>query len=219
LARLFITSRELDLISDITKELIKDVAGQKIFYYRVREDLSNVNSLYREATEKVFDPPVELEALIEWGELTTKTDNFGVDVTNTVTVSIHYRDLLDKQVIVRAGDYFSYGASYYEISEAVTISKIFGQVEHVTGYKLVGKYARQGLIDKKPLGPTDEKYTDSDAVQGKFVQQRGFETNEEGKTNDKRDLVNKGVLEAPLEGPRKVAPDTLGSSFYGDEDT
>lgn len=219
MARLFITPRELDLISDLTKEMIKDVAGQKIYYYRVREDLSNVNSLYREATEKVFDPPMELEALVEWGELTTKTAGYGVDVTNTVTVSIHYRDLLDKDVMVRVGDYFSYGASYYEVSEAVPISKIFGQVEHFTGYKLIGKYARQGIIDKKVIGPTEESYTDPDAVQEKFVQQRGVAANEEGPTNDKRALVDKGVLDGPITGPRKVAPDSLGSSFYGDEDT
>jgi hypothetical protein len=218
-ARLFITSRELDLISDLTKEVIKDVAGQKIFYYTLREELSNTNSLYREATEKVFDPPIELEALVEWGELTTKADNFGVDITNTVNVSVHYRDLLDKGVHVKEGDYFSYGSSFYEIAQAINISKIFGQVEHVTGIKLVGKYARQGLIDKRPLGPSEEKYTDTDAVQETFVQQRGVENNELGETNDRRELVQKGVIEGPISGPRKVSPDTLGSSFYGDGDS
>ena len=40
MARLFITSREIDLISDLTKEIIKDVVGQKVYYYRVREDLT-----------------------------------------------------------------------------------------------------------------------------------------------------------------------------------
>ena len=219
MARLFITSRELDLISDLTKEIIKDVAGQKIFYYTLRTELSNTNSLYREATEKVFDPPIELEAFVEWGELTTKADNFGVDVTNTVNVSIHYRDLLDKDVHVKEGDYFSYGSSFYEIAQAVPISKIFGQVEHITGYKLIGKYARQGLIDKRPLGPSEERFTDPDAVQETFVQQRGVEKNELGETNDRRELVEKGVIQGPISGPRKVAPDTLGSSFYGDGDS
>jgi len=36
MARLFITPREIDFISDITKEVIKDVVGQKIFFYKVR---------------------------------------------------------------------------------------------------------------------------------------------------------------------------------------
>lgn len=217
MARLFITPRELDFISDITKELVKDVAGQKVFYYRVREEYSNTHDLYQEATEKVFDPPVEMEALVEWGEVQLKSTNFGVDQTNVVTVYVHYRDLLDKNVIVRTGDYFSYGTSFYEISTAVPISKIFGQVEHVTGYKLIGQYARKGLVDKKPLGPTEEKYTDPNAVQEKFVQQRGFEENSEGKTNDKRQLVANGTLDSPVGGPQGILPDGVSSSFYGDD--
>lgn len=217
MARLFITPRELDFISDITKELVKDVAGQKVFYYRVREEYSNTHDLYQEATEKVFDPPVEIEALVEWGEMQLKSTNFGVDQTNVVTVYVHYRDLLDKNIIVRTGDYFSYGTSFYEISTAVPISKIFGQVEHVTGYKMVGQYARKGLVDKKPLGPTEEKYTDPNAVQENFVQQRGFEENSEGKTNDKRQLVANGTLDSPVGGPQSILPDGVSSSFYGDD--
>ena len=43
MARLFITPREIDFISDVTKEIVKDVIGQKIYYYKVREDLSKVH--------------------------------------------------------------------------------------------------------------------------------------------------------------------------------
>ena len=35
MSRLFITQREIDFISDLTKEVIKDLAGQKIYFYRV----------------------------------------------------------------------------------------------------------------------------------------------------------------------------------------
>ena len=66
MARLFITPREIDLISDLTKELIKDVVGQKIYYYKVREDLTDIHDVYEEAPEKVFNPPVEIDARVEW---------------------------------------------------------------------------------------------------------------------------------------------------------
>jgi hypothetical protein len=217
MARLFITPRELDLISDLTKEIIKDVAGQKIFYYRARADMSNVNDLYQEATDKVFDPPIEIEALVEWSEYEQTSTNFGVDAKNNVKASVHYRDLLDKGIQVRAGDFFSYGPAFYEIVQAITISKIFGQVEHTTGLRLEGRYAREGLIAKKPIGPTAEHFTDQDAVQKVFVQQRGVASNELGETNDKRQLVENGVLDNPITGPRKVAEDGVSSSFYGDE--
>ena len=52
MARLFITPREVDFISDLTKEINKDVIGQKIFYYKIREDLTNVHKVYEEAVDK-----------------------------------------------------------------------------------------------------------------------------------------------------------------------
>jgi hypothetical protein len=217
MARLFITSRELDLISDLTKEVIKDVIGQKIYYYRVREELTQVHDVYEEAIEKVFDPPVELEALVEWTSPEVNTNQFGSETKGMVTVMIHQRDLLDKNVVVREGDYFSYGSTFYEATSLIPISKIFGQVEHITGYKITGKQAREGQIGKQPLGPLGDGYTDPNAVQETFEQQRGYSANTEGETNDVRTLQEKGVLTEPISQPRKVAIDSIGSSFYGDE--
>ena len=217
MARLFITTRELDLISDLTKEVIKDVIGQKIYYYRVREELTQVHDVYEEATEKVFDPPVELEALVEWTSPEINTNQFGSETKGTVNVMIHQRDLLDKNVVIREGDYFSYGSTFYEATSLIPISKIFGQIEHVTGYKITGKQAREGQIGKAPLGPLGDNFTDSNAVQETFEQQRGYEKNTAGETNDVRTLRDKGILDAPLSQPRRVTEDATGSSFYGDE--
>ena len=217
MSRLFITERELDFISDITKEIIKDVIGQKIFYYRVRDDLTQVHDVYNEAQEKIFDPPLEVDALVEWTTPKVNTGQFGSETNNNVDVMIHQRDILDKNISIREGDYFSYGSTFYEITSYIAISKIFGQVEHVTGYKLTGLQAREELIAKRPKGPLGEEYTDSDAVQDTFEQQRGFETNTGGQTNDVRALREKGILEQPLSQPRKVTKDATGSSFYGDE--
>ena len=217
MARLFITERELDFISDITKEIIKDVIGQKIYYYRVREDLTQVHDIYEEAVEKIFNPPIEIEALVEWETTTVSTNQFGSETRGSANALIHQRDLLDKNIIVREGDYFSYGSIFYEITSKIAISKIFGQVEHLTGYKLIGKQAREGQIGKNPLGPTSVKFTEADSVQKTFEQQRGASTNSAGETNDVRELQKNGVLDAPITGPKTVKEDGISSSFYGDE--
>ena len=47
MARLFITPRELNFINDIAKEIIKDVVGQKIYYFPISEVKSKENSLLR----------------------------------------------------------------------------------------------------------------------------------------------------------------------------
>jgi hypothetical protein len=217
MARLFITPRELDLISDITKEIIKDVIGQVIFYYPVRTDVTSVHDVYEESTEKVFDPPIEIDALVEWSPGEIKTNKFGSEKFHSIEARVHSRDLIDKDLRMKIGDFISYGSVFFELTQVVTISKIFGQVEHVTGYKLVGKQARDGLIDKMAQGPAAQTLETESVSQETFVQQRGATTNELGATADRRELQADGKLDTPLTGPKKVAPDGTNSSFYGDE--
>lgn len=217
MARLFITPRELDLISDLTKEVIKDVIGQVIFYYPIRTDVTSVHDVYEESTEKIFDAPIEIDALVEWSPGEIKTTKFGNEKFHSIEARVHARDLTDKDLRMKIGDFFSYGAVFFEITQVVTISKIFGQVEHVTGYKLAGKQARDGLIDKMVQGPAAQTLETEAVSQEIFVQQRGATTNELGETADRRELQADGKLDAPITGPKKVSPDGINSSFYGDE--
>lgn len=217
MARLFITPRELDLISDLTKEVIKDVIGQVIFYYPIRTDVTSVHDVYEESTEKIFDAPIEIDALVEWSPGEIKTTKFGNEKFHSIEARVHARDLTDKDLRMKIGDFFSYGAVFFEITQVVTISKIFGQVEHVTGYKLAGKQARDGLIDKMVQGPAAQTLETEAVSQEIFVQQRGAATNELGETADRRELQADGKLDAPITGPKKVSPDEINSSFYGDE--
>ena len=77
MARLFITPREIDLISDITKEVIKDVVGQKIYYYPISDIKSKIHEVYQESPEKVFDNPIEINCLVEYQETEVTTGKFG----------------------------------------------------------------------------------------------------------------------------------------------
>ena len=227
MARLFITSREIDFISDLTKEITKDVVGQKIYYYKVRDDLSDIHDVYEESEDKVFDPPVILDALVEWGPAENITGKFGSEKRYSININLHYRDLLDKGIDVDMGDYFSYGDTFFEVVRVNYTSSVYGQIEHYTGVVLVGKQARKGLIDFRPIGPLEEAYSDEDAVQDTFVQQRGFAKTKEGETGDVRSLRKKEVLDEPITGPKEVSPDGgnskkddlgfIDSSFYGDE--
>lgn len=219
MARLFLGQKESDFFSDITKELIKDVAGQKIYYYQLREDLTQTNSLYGESQDKMFNPPIEIECLVEWGQAEIKTSKFGHETLYDVTVFLHPRDLLDRGLEVRVGDYFSYGSNFFE-STSISVEKfVKGQVERIASYKMKGKMARSQHINVVPLGPTSEQYTDDNAIQNTFEQQRGFNP------EDKRQLRSDGVLEEPISGPSRVAPDGtvksingIGTGFYGDDE-
>ena len=78
-------------------------------------------------------------------------------------------------------------------------------------------WARQpvkGQIDVRPIGPTEEIYTDSDAVQETFEQQRG-----DSSKGDRRELVQDDVIPEPETGAKSVkkSAGSSKSSFYGDE--
>ena len=218
MARLFVGQREVDFFADIAKEIIKDVAGQKIYYYTVREDLSDVHDIYEESMQKIFNPPIELECLVEWQPSEVKTNQFGHEQIKTISAFLHGRDIIDRDLNIRQGDYISYGEYFFEITSIIYDKIAYGQIERVVSLKLMAKQTRVEHILKKAIGPTYEGFRDSDAIQTTFEQQRGL--NE----YDTRQLQKDEILEKPISGPQKVSPDGstksitgVGSSFYGDE--
>lgn len=222
MSRLFITPRELSFISDITKEIIKDVVGQKIYYYPISETKTKVHEVYNEAIQKVFDNPIALDALVDNNFTTdTKISAFGVDAQYKIEVFVQHRDLVEKGITVSIGDFFSFGEIFYEVTERVFMRNIYGLPDHKDGIKMIGTKARDGQLRAVTVGPTDIDRPENDAVQTQFVQQRGFVENKEGVTGDVHDLVKNGVLDPPLSPPREVSalgdPEGKGSSFY-DED-
>lgn len=220
MARLFITPRELNFISDITKELIKDVVGQKIYYYPISELKTQTHGVYNEALQKVYDNPIAIDCLVDNNFQTdTKIDKFGIDAQFKMEVFLQHRDLVDKGINVNIGDFFSFSDVFYEITERVFMRNIYGLPEHKDGVKLVGTKAREGLFKAPTIGPTDISRPDADAVQTDFHQQRGEAFDATGNpTGDKRDLVEVGPLDKPLTGPKEVSakgdPTNVGSAFY-----
>lgn len=221
MSRLFITQRELNLFSDITKEHIHDVVGQKIYYYPISEEKTSVHPVYNEAIEKTFTNPISIDALVSSPKTETTIGVFGPDQKYSVEAFVQYRDLLDKNIELCLGDFFSYGEVMYEITELNPISVMYGHVEEKDGYKITGTKSRESLFKvAKMFGPTDRKFTDADAVQTSFYQQRGFSENKEGPTADRRELQENGTLDRP-DHPVEVSTlgdsSGTGSSFYGDD--
>lgn len=221
MARLFITQREINFINDLAKEVIKDIAGQKIYYFAISEIKTQIHDVYEESPDKIFDTPIEIDCFVQYSAQEIRTNQFGSEEFYSIECYIQKRDLLDKGIEINEGDFFSYGDVFFEVIQAPTSTNIFGQVEHGGYITITGKQARKRQFLSKVFGPTSEKYSDPDAVQDTFVQQRGFETNRNGETGDVRDLRKNGVLDAPITGPKEVSPKGdktgAGSSFY-DED-
>ena len=135
MSRLFITPREIDFISDIAKEITKDVIGDVIYYYKVREDISNVHDVYEEALEKLNTlTPESVEVIansnyIEF-DISGMVDNLYDDLGITWEISsLHdkiYHDDYDYELYYGA-DYFD---GYEEGLEIELKSRIDGIVSN-----------------------------------------------------------------------------------------
>jgi len=228
MARLFITSREIHFINDVTKEFVKDVVGQTINYYPVSTLKTRIHPVYEEAVQKIFDNPIKIPVLASWPQAEIKSNRFGLEKTAQIEVFIQARDLIDKGFTLYEGDFFTFADQAFEVASFTVIGNIFGQEEYEVGYKVLGQPARLGQFDPKNFFPPNKDSKgnyEQTQVQKTFEQQRGLgETSLEGATGDVRQMherLKEDMAEIALgEGPRVVSvdPDKKASSFYNDED-
>ena len=147
---LFFNKKERDLVKQVNDELIERVIGQEVFYYPISTIHTDFHPLYGEAIEKSFLPPIRVFVLIEWGETTTTTTNYGIDRIYSLTCHFHKRRLTeDQDLFVREGDFINYGNEYYEILTLSQPKQLFGQTDNQLEISAKCTRARQGLFDGK----------------------------------------------------------------------
>jgi hypothetical protein len=147
---LFLGEKERNLVKQVNDELIERVIGQGVFYYPISMEHTNFHSLYGEAIEKSFLPPVRVYALIMWKGFVTETTKLGIDKRPSIVVHFHKRRLTeDQDLFVREGDFVKYGNTFYEIATLNEPKQIFGQVDHKMEVEAQCIKARQGLFNAK----------------------------------------------------------------------
>jgi len=146
---LFLGKKERDLVKQVNDELIERVIGQQILYYPVDLEITSFNTLYGEAIEKSFLPPVRVFALVDWEALeTVYSPNIGLDKKNAINVHFHKRRLTeDQDLFVREGDFVLYGSSFYEIVQLSESKRLFGQVDHQMEILAKCVAAREDIFD------------------------------------------------------------------------
>ena len=128
---MFFGEKERNLVKQVNDEIIERVVGQQVLYFPIDIDRTNFHSVYGEAIEKTFLPPVRVYALVEYQGIETNfMSNVGIDKTTKITIHFHKRRLSeDQDLFVREGDFAKYGDIYYEIVKLIEPKLIFGQVE------------------------------------------------------------------------------------------
>lgn len=130
MSRKFVTDREINFINAINHELIQAVVGQTVFYYAISIPETRVNDLYKEAVEKTWCPPVEINALVRYDSPVVVSTQFGPDTDYNLDVYFHLQELQERNVSPKEGDFLEFGQIFFEITSATEPQIIFGQINN-----------------------------------------------------------------------------------------
>ena len=115
---LFGSSRDISFMKKINNELLNNVIQQEVDYYVL--SLANMSSnLYGEASEgKTYYRPVRLTCLLERGDQAfTADDQFGIDLTQPMTIRFLQPKLRELKLVPQAGDIVEVRGLYYELDQ------------------------------------------------------------------------------------------------------
>ena len=146
---MFLGEKERDLVKQVNDEIAERIVGQQILYFPIDIPHTNFHSLYGEAIEKTFLPPIRIHALVEFqGVETEYMENVAIDKATKITVKFHKRRLTeDQELFVREGDFVRYGSIFYEITKLSEPKLLFGQPEHRFEIQAMCIKAREGLFN------------------------------------------------------------------------
>ena len=127
MSRRFFSDRDVNTFNTINKSLMGDVIGSTCIVYKISSEETQIN-VYGESTGmgKVYNPGVELDALIDSTDFDWNTDEFGPDAQQTVTFSFLRNNLIDKgNVVVEVGDIIEWNYAYFEV-DVINENKLIG---------------------------------------------------------------------------------------------
>ena len=119
-------SKDIALFQGLNTELLHKIIEQQVGYYKVKLDDTPAN-MYGEAQNKTFIGPVLLKCLLERGDTTSNTDNFGVDRNRTLSVRFLRQDLVHSSVFPEIGDVILWNEDYYEVDNVVENQLVVGK--------------------------------------------------------------------------------------------
>jgi hypothetical protein len=111
---LFGSNRDFNLLTGISRELLKDIVEQEVLYYKLSLEETQAN-LYGEALTKNYWTPVKLNCLITRGDQIINVDDFGPDLTRDVSFAFIREDLVDIGTVPEVGDILNWQEDYYEV--------------------------------------------------------------------------------------------------------
>jgi len=114
------------MFKGIATEVVHNVVTQQIGYYKVVLPITTPN-VYGEALVKQYVGPVLLNCLIDRGDFTVDSSDFGPDTRRDAEFRFLKDDLITANVVPEIGDIIMYYQLYYEIDNVNENQLIVGK--------------------------------------------------------------------------------------------
>ena len=152
---LFRSKKNLEYIRRKNKELVERVLGEKITYYAISKKFTRTN-VYGEAKEKIFDPPIEVYAMIKWKDQVIATNKFGQDVSYEVGFYPLLETLEEKNLSPREGDFIEYDQKFFEITQISYPRQLLGKEDENFYLQIDCVSARDGVFRTSITGSAED---------------------------------------------------------------
>ena len=116
---IFGSIRDASLVRHLNRELLHDVITQQCAVYKLKLAETRVNIYGEAAGARYYHDPILLNCLIDRGEMSQPTDDFGVDYSREVEFKFFRDDLVDSTLVPEVGDIILYYQDYFEIDTVI----------------------------------------------------------------------------------------------------
>ena len=113
---LYGTQRDVSLFRHLNRELLHDIITQQCVYYQFKTGDTKVNIYGEAAGAKYYEEPVILNMLLDIGDISSTTGDMGVDYDLPITFKFLRDDLIDANVLPKAGDIVMWYEGYWELN-------------------------------------------------------------------------------------------------------
>lgn len=123
----YVTPRDVGFFKGINQELIDDIVETGIIFFSLIPEKQDTN-IYGEATDKIYEPGIHANALIQHDDEMTEDDEFGPNVYQNILAAFYRDTLKEKDFYPMQGDIIKYYNAYYEITQVVDNQLLAGRV-------------------------------------------------------------------------------------------
>lgn len=125
----FVSDRDVNFFRSISRELVDDVIQTLVTVFKINLNQTRVN-LYGESTNKVWQPGVQLYAVIDKEPQDYRYEGFGADTTQQIVFKFDRLKCQEKNIYPEPGDIIAWDDSYYEVDGTNEIQYLGGQPDN-----------------------------------------------------------------------------------------